>query len=640
MKQDFKDVTRGGQTFLHSLRMINQILKMVIFSSLLFFVLSVVTWFMVQTTPTQRSYYGQWLSAKAFYSLNPKSMHTIRAPNGSRYKVYNRDILASSWIQANALYVYYVIKMSLRVGLWISLPIALATLYWFARRGKAIEKTELVKGRYVASAKELNQLIRKTGQISDLSFADINLYRNAEKQHFLVCGTTGTGKSFLISQLLVQIRRRKNKAIVYDKHGSFIERFYNPDTDIILNPMDARCAAWNIWAECRDEADFDSMAAALMPMPASHSSDPFWINAARTIFASLAYRMKKSTARSTNVLLNHLFTADLSALGELLKNTEAETLVSEKTEKTALSVKSVLATYLKPLKYLKHAEKSFSIRDWVSDDKQTGWLFISSRADRHESLKPLISSWLDVAANALMSLPANEERRFWMVVDELASLQRLPYLPEAFAESRKFGGCLVAGLQNYFQLQETYGPDGAKKIVDLCNIRAFFRAPSNDAAKWVSREIGEAEQLEAREGISYGANTVRDGVTLSHQIVTRPAVSATEMTNLPDLQCFVSVPPLDMGNDKRLTDDQKKEHRQRWPIASVALEYKAMSLLQPAYVELTEKVLIDDPLATTDVNVETNDEHDEIKIPRKPRVKKKTLKRNKSEIIIDEGLDI
>lgn len=402
--------------------------------------------------------------------------------------------------------------------------------------------------------------------------------------------------------------------------------------------MDARCAAWHVWAECRDKSEFGSMATALMPMPPSQSADPFWINAARTIFASLAFRMKNKPARSTKNLLSHLFTAKLDKIGELLKGTEAETLVSEKTEKTALSVKSVLATYLKPLKYLKHDEKPFSIRQWVADESQTGWLFISSRSDKHESLKPLISSWLDVAANALMSLPINPDRRFWMVIDELASLQRLPYLPEAFAESRKFGGCLIAGLQNYFQLQKIYGQDGAKEIIDLCNIRAFFRAPSNETAKWVSREIGEAEQLEAREGISYGANTVRDGVTLSYQNTTRPAVSATEISNLPNLQCFVSVPPLAMGRESSLSVSQKRDYGQRWPVARVAFKYQALPTLQPAYVELREVMLSDEAAMISKVKVDRNNNVMDDVV--KPKSKKKDSKNKQYNVLRNDLFEI
>ena len=70
---------------------------------------------------------------------------------------------------------------------------------------------------------------------------------------------------------------------------------------------------------------------------------------------------------------------------------------------------------------------------------------ISSTGDRHESLKPLITAWLDIAINALLSLPEKTDRRIWVILDELGSLQQLPYLTSALAEARKFGGCFVVG---------------------------------------------------------------------------------------------------------------------------------------------------------------------------------------------------
>ena len=50
--------------------------------------------------------------------------------------------------------------------------------------------------------------------------------------------------------------------------------------------------------------------------------------------------------KSTKKLLSFLLMSDLENIYNLLKNTEAESLVSEKIEKTAISIKSVLATYL------------------------------------------------------------------------------------------------------------------------------------------------------------------------------------------------------------------------------------------------------------------------------------------------------
>ncbi|WP_155485554.1 type IV secretion system DNA-binding domain-containing protein, partial [Vibrio harveyi] len=73
-------------------------------------------------------------------------------------------------------------------------------------------------------------------------------------------------------------------------------------------------------------------------------------------------------------------------------------LVSKDIKKTAISIKSVLATYIKSLRFLdgldekddngKLKRKPFSITDWVLDDKQRGFLFLSSNAQQHASLRP------------------------------------------------------------------------------------------------------------------------------------------------------------------------------------------------------------------------------------------------------------
>jgi len=68
---------------------------------------------------------------------------------------------------------------------------------------------------------------------------------------------------------------------------------------------------------------------------------------------------------------------------------------------------------------------------------------------------------LSISVNALMSLTPSHTRRILLIFDELPSLQRLPYLPEAFAEARKFGGCLVAGMQSISQLRKIYGNHAA-----------------------------------------------------------------------------------------------------------------------------------------------------------------------------------
>lgn len=66
-----------------------------------------------------------------------------------------------------------------------------------------------------------------------------------------------------------------------------------------------------------------------------------------------------------------------------------------------------------------------------------------------------------------------------------------------------------------------------------------LRANDTPTAKHVSENLGQVEQVEANEGMSYGVNDMRDGVNLSRMQVTRPLVMHTEVTNLPNLSGYL-----------------------------------------------------------------------------------------------------
>ncbi|MDF5193352.1 type IV secretion system DNA-binding domain-containing protein, partial [Vibrio parahaemolyticus] len=175
-----------------------------------------------------------------------------------------------------------------------------------------------------------------------------------------------------------------------------------------------------------------------------------------------------------------------------LEGTESASLVSKDIMKTAISIKSVLATYIKSLRFLDglnnetrpdKLRQKFSITNWVQDDNQKGFLFLSSNAQQHASLRPLISMWLAIASNAILGLKEDEDRRIWVIMDEMPSLHKLPELGSIIAEVRKFGGCYLIGIQSYAQLVKTYGKNAAEEMFDLLNTRFFFRAPSEPMAR-------------------------------------------------------------------------------------------------------------------------------------------------------------
>jgi type IV secretory pathway TraG/TraD family ATPase VirD4 len=183
---------------------------------------------------------------------------------------------------------------------------------------------------------------------------------------------------------------------------------------------------------------------------------------------------------------------------------------------------------------------------WVPDSSGTtargSWLFITARPDQRKTLIPLISAWVDIAMNALMVLPEDLNRRLWFIMDELASLQKLTCLQGGLAEVRKYGGCLLVGFQSKPQLEEIYGRNSTEAMLDLFNTNVFFRCKEPSTQQWVSKILGDKEETEPTENISFGANSLRDGVSLSRHTRQKPLVMPSELSLLNKLECFIKFP--------------------------------------------------------------------------------------------------
>ncbi|RRA50503.1 hypothetical protein D1Y84_00395 [Acidipila sp. EB88] len=74
-----------------------------------------------------------------------------------------------------------------------------------------------------------------------------------------------------------------------------------------------------------------------------------------------------------------------------------------------------------------------------------------------ERILPLHAAWLDLLILRMMEPCVNEAKPVWFVLDELASLNRLPQLHMALTEGRKYWNPVVLGFQGRSQLEKRYG---------------------------------------------------------------------------------------------------------------------------------------------------------------------------------------
>ena len=168
------------------------------------------------------------------------------------------------------------------------------------------------------------------------SIAGIPYPERTETQHTIVSGTTGSGKTVLISDLVSQIRTKGERCVIYDKMGTYTRSFFDHDRDVLMNPLDARAPRWSPFLEATNPRDFDMMAAALIPQQ-KDTVDPFWVTAARQLFANGAGVLRGKGETRNKVLVDHLLKTELTALAQAMEGTVAQSIVDPENPKTALS---------------------------------------------------------------------------------------------------------------------------------------------------------------------------------------------------------------------------------------------------------------------------------------------------------------
>lgn len=529
--------TRGGQAIVHNVRMTTQVFFQTTIATLVIWVMGTVWYVLEKATAYERFVAVKLIEASfkadaAAGTNDPVRFHT---PGGKEYWT-SADWLLASKLAKRTLHSFelYLIHGALIAGLF-----ALAALVWawfyFTQTGKGLGSNEYLRGARFGTVRQVKRALWRQEK-GTLTIGGVPVPSAFEPEHVLLCGAPGTGKTNLIVKMLAGIRAGGKRAIVYDTAGTFVEKFYRPGVDTLLNPLDQRSASWSPWVDVPRDYHYDQIAESTIP---DKTGDPFWAKAARGTLVAVLRKLAQQKHTFVSLLLDRLLRSKLKDLAAFAAGTDAAAFISTEGERTSAGIQAELASVMRSFAYLDDTEDGFSIRDWVEKGKDGSWLFITVKADQLPSLRPLITVWLDIAISAIMSLPPDRERRLYCVVDELPTLQKLPSLSDFLARARKYGGCGILGFQSYPQLEATYGIQDAAAITGYCSTWVALRANDTPTAKHVSENLGQVEQVEANEGMSYGVNDMRDGVNLSRLQVTRPLVMHTEVTNLPNLSGYL-----------------------------------------------------------------------------------------------------
>jgi type IV secretory pathway TraG/TraD family ATPase VirD4 len=414
-------------------------------------------------------------------------------------------------------------------------------IIYFRHRSKDQAIKKYIRGAKLTSPQKLTKQFKKRKEVTDLPLGLIKMPKKLENRQSVLIGKPGSGKTQALRPILRRLIERGEKGICYDNKGDYISEFYNPETDLLFNPLDARSLGWNLFNELVSYPDIDAVAASLVP-PSKANTDPFWNDAARGVFSGILHYLYQKN-RMNNAELWKMLTADASEIAIRLNKTKGGEAgyryITQNAENSrqAESVLAVLMQYSKCFEYMVANDGDFTINHWL--EKGRGFIYITNYDVIEETLRPVLSLFVDLVCRKLLSMPDSDTRRIYLMLDEFGSLQRLPTLINLLTKGRSKGACTFLGIQDDGQTEKIYTPPLRKSIDNACGNRLTFSLSGETAGLESRFNIGECEFLETNRSMSMGPHSMRDGISLQKNKKRGPLFLPSDIANLKDLTAIV-----------------------------------------------------------------------------------------------------
>lgn len=342
------------------------------------------------------------------------------------------------------------------------------------------------------------------------------------REHFLVMGATGSGKTVLLRRLMQSVfpfpgtgtNTPQRRALIYDSKKdmrSILLGMGIPEERIvILNPFDTRSVAWDIAADVRLLPEATELANLLIPV--ERESQPFFSNTARCILRGVVEVFIEKAQQSWT--LRHIILAceQRSILKKLLEfhpPTKWLLGLMEK-EQTWLDIRSTISSQLDRFRFIAagwHAAqrqgKTVSIKQWLKSDHI---LLLGNDDNTRTELDIVNRLFFDKAAQLINAQLPNEAegRQTWIFLDEVREAGRLNTLHSLLLRARSKNCAVVLGFQDTLGMEAIYGEKEARELMGCPGNLAILHLNANaqSARQWASEAIGQDEQVHESQGVS------------------------------------------------------------------------------------------------------------------------------------------
>lgn len=382
--------------------------------------------------------------------------------------------------------------------------------------------------------------------------------------HFMVVGTTGSGKTVTIQMLMKEVLQSvgtgtDHRALIYDAKqdiASQIPSMGIPGKVFTLNPFDERCVAWDMAKDISEPTAALQAAVTLIPSD-KNASQPFFVDSAQLLLYGVMLSFIRSGADwRFSDLIRTMQTVE--RLKRVLSGCPDAAHIMERfaqSEDTLGEIMATVATKMTPYESIAamwdlaiDAGRKISLSDWASHRGKDNCVLILGNNERARAAIDRINQVIfKRVSELLLDQPEDRtgSRRSWLFLDEIGEAGKLEGLTSVLTKGRSKGVCVVLGFQDIDSLREVYGENIAGVITSQCNCKAILRLESPRTAEWASKLFGDYEAIETRRSeatgttdpigprASSGVGTRTHTVTETEHYVKRQSVMESQLYQIP-----------------------------------------------------------------------------------------------------------
>lgn len=216
------------------------------------------------------------------------------------------------------------------------------------------------------------------------------------------------------------------------------------------------------------------------------------------------------------------------------------------------TVKKDLSLYSSPdtARIMKHSD--FSIQDIVDGVRPLS-LFLCVPVKDLERVMPMFKLIYTLILKSLLGMQQKHSHKLLLLLDEFSQFRKFELIAEQIPFVRSFGIRIMAFIQSVSQLNEYYGNEGAKALLDNFQLKIFLKATAPETCDYFSKMLGKRTDL--RKSTSFSSNRRNIGVqnwTESTSEIGRELLTSEEIMNLPGYDSLIFRPNIHPYRAKKI----------------------------------------------------------------------------------------